>query len=243
MQLSRFCIITFLSIFFPVLILADDSISDPLEPMNRQVFAFNETFDDYIGEPAAEGYDYVIPDRVQIGLKNFFRNIRFPLQVISNLAQLNFEAAAEDTGRFLLNTTVGLGGFIDIVGGKHTRQDLGTVLAFYGVPEGPYLVIPILGPSNVRDFTGTVAGFFLEPLYLLYATDTINSDTNFTAGYTLYTIEYLNTRAQYLEIFRDMKEDSVDYYLAQQSYYLQYRRGLTGEANDDEDWFEDEEFE
>lgn len=227
----------------------DQEIWDPLEPVNRKIFWFNDKFDLYIGEPVASGYDYITTDSVQTGVRNFFRNLRLPAQVLSNVLQLKFGAAVKDAGRFAINSTAGFLGLWDIAA-EHLElpyqyQDVGTALGYYGVGEGPYLVLPILGPSNVRDTFSYVTEIFLNPLYWLYASSAFDSGTDTIIGASSASLQYVNTRARYLEILNDLKENSVDYYLGQQSYFTQYRRGeikdtLPKDESADDKWYEDD---
>ena len=213
----------------------DLSIWDPIEPFNRGVFWFNDTLDVYLFEPVARGYDYVAPDSVQRGVTNFFRNLSYPVYLLSDLVQLKFEQAGEHTGRFLINSTVGLVGIFDVatdVGLHYHPEDFGTALAYYGVPSGPYLVLPILGPSNFRDFLGTTVDSFLSPTAAIGYSD-MSSDEKFWSIAALNTVSVVNTRASLLEAVESGKEASLDYYLFMQSAYEQYRRGVVEDRSFD----------
>jgi phospholipid-binding lipoprotein MlaA len=206
----------------------------------------------YLAEPVATGYDKVVPDSWQTGIRNFFRNLRTPVQVISNVLQLKFTDALKDTGRFVVNTTAGGLGFVDVadkcIGWEYKSQDIGTALGYYGIPEGPYIVLPILGPSNLRDTVSNVAEVYLNPLYWLAISNVFDGDTDFYWATAVTTTQFVNTRARYLDIYKDMKENAVDYYLSQQSYYTQYRRGeieegqpLDAKKSEGDNWYDDEE--
>ncbi len=133
--------------------LADDD-SDPWRRLNEGTHAFNETVDRFALEPLAKGYDFVVPELVQGGVGNFFENLLVPRTVLNDLLQGKVASAFRHTGRFLVNTTVGLGGLIDVAdetGMEHDPEDFGQTLGRWGVGAGPYLVLPLLGPSSVRD--------------------------------------------------------------------------------------------
>lgn len=215
---------------------------DPLEPVNRGIFWFNDKFDTYIGEPVARGYDWAMPQTVQTGVGNFFSNIKYPIYLVSDLVQFKFKQAFNHTGRFVINTTLGVGGVIDVA--KHMKlpehhEDIGVSLAYHGVPAGPYLVLPFLGPSNLRDGVGRLAQIPLNPVYYFSFTDA-SSDLKWAVSGGLTAIEFIDTRANLLEAVEAAKESSVDYYLFMQSAYYQYRRGLVYDGNPPEEEFGEE---
>ena len=127
---------------------------DPLERWNRSIFSFNEGFDKHLLEPVATGWDWVLPEVVQTGIRNFYDNITMPVTLANNILQLKPAAAAQDLGRIVVNTTAGVGGLIDVasmIEMPANREDFGQTLGRYGVPPGPYLMVPLLGPSTARD--------------------------------------------------------------------------------------------
>lgn len=202
-------------------------IWDPLEPVNRGVFWFNDQLYEYILRPLSKGYDYITPTPVQIGVKNFFRNLDAPIDFASNLLQLEFKEAGKSLARFVINTTVGVGGIFD-VGKKcdlpYQSQDFGTALAYWGVPHGFYLVLPGLGSSSLRDGIGTAAERFVYPpdfpnVYF-DSFDTLDSYIYSGSFYTAKAIEVVNRRRDAID---GAKESSLDYYLFAQSAYYQYR--------------------
>lgn len=135
---------------------ADDA-GDPWEGMNRSVFEFNEGLDKYVAKPVAQGYQAVTPQIVDTGITNFFSNLEDVLIIVNDVFQLKPIQAASDTARFLVNSTVGLLGFFDVashIGLPKHNEDLGQTLGYWGVGAGPYVMLPILGPSNVRDSFG-----------------------------------------------------------------------------------------
>lgn len=249
--LSLFCVL-------PVYAdLEEGEIQDPFEGYNRAVFWFNDQLDIYLLEPVASGYDSVVPNVVQDGISNFFENLRYPQYLLSDLVQLKFEQAIDHTSRFLLNTTVGLVGFIDVadkVGFKRHREDFGSALSYYGLPPGPYFVWPFFGPSNVRDSVGMIVDFVLDPLYWVGVSNKIDSDDRFVITTTAGTLRIVDTRADLLDAVEAAKESSLDYYLFVQGAYYQYRDGLVNDKQDDnmytsakpnaqgggDDWFDDD---
>lgn len=218
-------------------------IYDPLEPMNRKVFWFNDQLDIYLLEPVARGYDYIMPEFAQTGVANFFDNLRYPSYLVSDLVQLKFVQAAEHTGRFLVNSTVGIGGLIDVakhIGLPDHEEDFGTALGYHGVPPGPYLVLPVIGPSNVRDAVGTVVDFFLDPLNIELYVDAVGIADD--AIFVAWPLRIVQRRADLIQAVETAKETSTDYYLFMQSSYHQYREGLIHDGMPpDEEWLDDDE--
>jgi phospholipid-binding lipoprotein MlaA len=133
---------------------------DPLEPMNRAVYKFNDSVDRYAFRPLAVGYRKVVPTPARAGLHNFFQNLSLPIDIANDLLQFKLGAAARDTARLVVNTTLGVGGLFDPAGKlglKDPNEDFGQTLGRWGVPSGPYLVLPFFGPSTLRDGTGRFA--------------------------------------------------------------------------------------
>lgn len=212
---------------FPVGASADDELVwDPWEPMNRGIYEFNEFADRWVLEPLAKGYDYIVPEFVQRSVANFFDNLEYPVRLANDVLQLKYVKAFEDTGRFLTNTTLGLGGFLDVAsaGGfpKHD-EDFGQTLGYWGVPPGPYLVIPFLGPSNVRDAVGALAdtgasvhGYFI-PFY---------------ASSGLFLYDKLNDRSRALESLAAERASAFDFYVASRGAYSQFRENQVLDRKD-----------
>lgn len=191
---------------------------DPLESWNRPVFAFNEGVDKYVLEPAATGWDAVAPEVVQTGVRNFFDNLNMPVTLVNDLLQLKPLAAAQDLSRILVNTTAGIGGLIDVASMielPENDEDFGQTLGRYGVPSGAYLVIPVLGPSSVRDVWKYPADAAVTPhVYFVPR----------WASYTMRAAEIVNLRAYYLEEVRENRESAFDFYVFVRNAYLQNRR-------------------
>mgnify|MGYP001076640198 CR=1 FL=1 len=150
----------------PVALFADEA-NDPFEDWNRAIFSFNEKADRYVLKPVAEGYDAVTPAPVQAGIRNFFNNLGEPITMVNALFQGKPGKAARSLTRFVFNSTIGLYGLIDVAGGmgiEREKEDFSQTLAIWGVGSGPYLVLPILGPSDVRGLTGRIADRPLNPV-------------------------------------------------------------------------------
>lgn len=206
-------------------------INDPLEPFNRGVFAFNNTFDRFLIEPVAKIYNAIFPDFFRDGVQNFMRNLRAPLIVGNNVLQGDFKGAGVATARFAINTTAGIGGLIDVAaaqGLEYQPEDFGQTLAVWGLGDGFYLVLPILGPTTLRDGTGAFVDAFADPVRL-YA---FNRDEEWIY-YTRGLVEGLDTRARLVRAVEDLRRNSLDYYATVRSAYAQKRRALIRDENPD----------
>jgi len=203
---------------------------DPWEPMNRGIFAFNETLDEYVLEPAATGWDFVVPGFAQTALNNFFINLRMPTIFANDLLQGKPEAAMFDVFRLLFNSTFGLAGFIDIatmVDIPKSDEDFGQTLGVWGVPSGPYLMVPLLGSYTIRSGFGDV----VEATATSYAYFTpfwtqvvhLNGLETLGASVGMKGVELLNLRAIYLEEITASRLDAFDFYVFVRNAYLQNR--------------------
>lgn len=200
-----------------------EDVNDPLEPVNRAIFWVNEGLDVVLIRPAAKVYRTVLPTPAQKGVRNALRNLRSPLDLTNQLLQGDWDGAGNVLKRFLINSTVGLAGLIDVAGDNgipYEYESLDQTLAIWGIPEGPYLVLPLLGPSSLRDATGTAGEFLADPVSN-YASNTDREWVNYTrAG-----LSALDTRAEYIEALDDVKRNSFDYYASMRSLYRQRRDG------------------
>lgn len=201
----------------------EDSANDPLEPVNRGIFWFNEGLDTVLLRPTAKVYRTVLPDPARTGIRNVLRNLRSPLDLANQLLQGDVPGAGNVIKRFVINSTVGLAGLIDVAAEKgipYEYESLDQTFAVWGVPEGPYLVLPVLGSSSLRDAFGTAGEFFADPISN-YASNTDRTWISYTrAG--LYAID---TRSEYLDALDDVKRNSFDYYASMRSLYRQRRDG------------------
>ena len=204
-----------------------EDVYDPLEDVNRAIFSFNDTLDEFLIEPVAKGYDFVVPDPVEVSISNFFRNLRTPVYLVNDVLQLRFHDFAVHTSRFMLNTSIGVLGLFDVAKHfdlEHTRQDFGLTLGRYGMGPGPYLVIPVLGPSNLRDATGMLVDYGLDPRSYTSAIEGISWEERLIIDSSERGIELLNTRSRLLDTVDSAKSASLDYYLFVRSAYNQNRR-------------------
>ncbi|WP_254050807.1 VacJ family lipoprotein [Zoogloea sp. LCSB751] len=190
---------------------------DPLEPMNRATFRFNETADKYVVRPVAEVYD-LAPLPVKTGVANFFGNIGDVWIGVNNLLQGKVVDGLSDGGRFLLNSTVGLLGVFDVateIGLEKHDEDLGQTLGRWGVGDGPYVVLPLLGSSNVRDGLSLIGDFRFDPLMQLEDVGARNSVSG---------LRLISRRAALLGADTAADEAALDKYGYMRSFYMQYRR-------------------
>ncbi|HWP64577.1 MAG TPA: VacJ family lipoprotein [Candidatus Limnocylindria bacterium] len=196
---------------------------DPLQGFNRKMFWFNEKVDQWVLTPAATGLTYVAPEPVRRSISRFFDNTQLPLVVLHDLLQGKPKTAASDLGRFLTNTTIGLVGFLDpasVWGLEDHDEDFGQTLAVWGVPAGPYLVVPFWGPTNFRDGTGSLVD---------------NAWVWFTPGYwvTIGRVVWaVNDRSLVLREVDEARKASLDFYAAVRDAYGQRRRRLITDATD-----------
>lgn len=211
---------------------------DPIESVNREVFDFNDTLDVHILEPVARAYRENAPEPVYKGIGNFFLNLRYPSYFVSDIVQGKFEQALDHTGRFIVNSTVGLLGFIDVakdIGLPDHEEDFGVALAYHGVPSGPYLVIPLFGPMNVRDGVGKIVDAFLDPIGWIGYDSSLSGGTRVAIAAGALGMRVVNTRSGLLQAVETAKESSIDYYLAVQGAYYQYRHGVVTDGKDDDE--------
>jgi len=215
-----------------------DDMYDPIEPINRGIFWFNDKFDRYLLGPVAHGYMYVMPEFAREGVGNFFSNLEYPIHLVADLIELQFYQAMKDTGRFVVNSTVGLAGLVDVatpIGIEKNKNDIGIALGRHGVASGPYIVLPFIGSSNLRDAIGLGASAFVTPTAIMtYAG--VDSETTFWVTVGTRALEIVDTRARLDDAVNTARESSIDYYLFMQSAYMQYRNGLIkGEKLTDKD--------
>jgi len=199
---------------------SDDLDYDPWQPFNERTFAFNhDVLDRFVLKPAATGWDTIMPDPFQRGLGRAFGNLNMPRRVVNNLLQLRPKEAGTEVARFVVNTTVGVIGFVDVakigLGLEEEDADMGQTLGFYGVDPGPYLVLPFLPPLTVRDGIGRGVDGALDPFGFFIP---------FVASTTMGLVKTVNERSLNLELFADVEESVLDLYSAVRNGYLQRRR-------------------
>lgn len=200
---------------------ADDSARDPLESVNRAIFGFNDFLQRLLIRPMAELYVLMLPELVRDSIRNVLANIRAPVVLVNDILQGEGTRALETTQRFVINTTVGIGGIIDVadkMGIKGHNEDFGQTLAVWGVGEGFYLVLPILGPSNPRDGISKVADFYLDPVSQ-WADNTDREEIT----YTRTLLGGIDSFSRIMNELDKLKETSIDYYAAVRSITRQRR--------------------
>jgi phospholipid-binding lipoprotein MlaA len=205
-----------------------EQINDPLEPTNRVIFQFNEGVDTVLLRPLAEGYRYAVPPFGRDRVADFLDNLKSPLYLGNDLLQGNLTLAATTLGRFLLNTTFGVFGIMDVAdpcGLPAHRSDLGQTLGVWGVGEGFYLVLPLFGPSNPRDGFGLAVEWYADPLDLYLA-----SQHEKWLSWTRTGVGAVSQREAYLDLLDDVQRTSLDYYSAMRSLYRQRRAAEIGGA-------------
>jgi len=197
---------------------AQDDQNDPFEPVNRAVFNVNWVLDGLILEPAARIYRMVTPQFVRTGVTNFLANLRTPVVLVNDVLQGEPKRAELTLGRFMFNTIMGLGGLIDVGGmlGMPERhsEDFGQTLAVYGLGEGPYLMVPLIGPSNPRDLTGRLVDVVFDPLFFLAPSD---------VNYGRFGAEVVSFREQNIETIDELERSSLDLYAATRTLVRQLR--------------------
>jgi phospholipid-binding lipoprotein MlaA len=198
---------------------------DPFEGYNRAMYDFNSDFDKALFRPLAEGYQNVVPQPVNNGISNFFSNLDDVLVLFNDILQLKFEQTLSDFSRFVWNSTVGLFGFIDVATPmdlpKH-NEDFGQTLGYWGLNSGPYLVLPFLGPSSVRDGTGLVADWQVDP---------VSQVNNPDQRWALIGLEAVDTRAGLLRASNILDTAALDPYTFMRDAYLQRRESLVYDGN------------
>jgi phospholipid-binding lipoprotein MlaA len=208
----------------------EPSPQDPWEPFNRSVFEFNEGLDAYLLKPVVAGYRFVLPEFVREGIYNFFSNYNDIYTALYNLLQGKPGYAFNDFMRVAVNTTMGLGGLLDLAtpGGleKH-KEDWGQTLGVWGVPAGPYVVLPFFGPSNVRDTFGTVAD--LESDYLFRLLPDVALRNSITG------LRVVNARNTYYEAGDLLDGAAIDKYSFMRDAYIQRRQYQINEGREDEE--------
>ncbi|MFM2041771.1 MAG: hypothetical protein RLY86_347 [Pseudomonadota bacterium] len=211
--------------------------NDPLEPVNRAIFWFNEALDVVLIKPAAQVYKAVLPDAAERGVTNVLQNLREPLNFANQGLQGDWEGAGNALKRFGINSTLGIAGIIDVaedMGVPYEYESLEQTLAVWGVPEGPYLVLPLIGSSSLRDGPALLGETLADPVRIT-ATE---ADAQWF-NYTRTGLIIVDTRATYLQVIEDLRRNSVDYYAAMRSLYRQRRDGWIRDGAPDPNAFPD----
>jgi len=209
----------------------EDEIYDPFESLNRAIFSFNNVADRIVLEPIAKGYKK-LPSPLQSGINNFLSNLRAPLVVVNQLLQGQGENAIQSSGRFVVNSTVGVFGLFDVaekMGLEEKEEDYGQTLATWGVGDGFYIVLPLFGPSNLRDTSGMVLTMMTDPINA-YAV----SEGEAWLVPMRTAANAVDTRSQIIDEVNALRDNSVDYYAAVRSSYYQNRKAAINNVDDSE---------
>ena len=196
-------------------------MQDPLEKVNRVVFSFNIIFDKIILRPIAITYRTIVPGFVRDRITYSLNNLGMPITAVNNVLQGELRKAGVSTGRFIINSTVGVLGFFDpaaSIGLISENEDFGQTLAVWGVESGPYIILPFLGPSTPRDFTGLLSTSLLDPIYQVGGGSASSSLRNYRLG-----TGAIDFRSRNIEVLDDLQNNSIDYYAAVRSFYSQGR--------------------
>ena len=198
-----------------------DANNDPLEPLNRQIFAFDMFLDQWLIKPVAQVYHNVVPDPGKDAVRNFLGNLHEPVIFANNLLQTEFKRAGWTVERFALNSSIGVGGVFDVAtrwGIEKQSGDFGQTLGHYGVPEFFYLVLPVLGPSNPRDAVGMAVDGYADPFS--YLASDYGADV---ATYSRWGAEGLDQREQNLSNLDELQKNAIDLYAEIRSLFRQHR--------------------
>ncbi len=197
-------------------------MKDPFEGYNRWMFGVNETIYDAVLEPVARGYRNTVHENLRLAVKNVFSNAMAPVKLLSSLIQLDFEKTGRVLARTLINTTFGLGGLADVAGEEYhiedVNEDFDQAMGYYGVPTGPYVVLPFFGPSTARNIVGRAADGFLSPVFFL------TPGTGISVGLTIE--ENINDASFIVDDKKQLEESALDEYESIRDFFHQYRHGL-----------------
>lgn len=197
-----------------------NAVNDPFEGVNRAIYQFNDVLDNAVLEPVARGYRVVVPELGRTSIGNFFQNLLEPINMLNSLLQAKPEKVATSFWRFIINTSWGIGGLFDVskeAGLHDVDEDFGQTLGYYGIDQGPYVILPLLGPSTFRDGIGQVGDAFSDP---------------FNYWFTRYGItaravgNAIDTREGLLELTDEIQRTALDPYATTRSLYLQRRKAL-----------------
>jgi len=216
------------------------SIEDPFESINRVTFSFNSIFDRTIVRPTALVYRGVVPGFVRNRITYSLNNLSMPVTAVNNLLQGELSKAGIASSRFIINSTIGILGIFDPAssfGLVVENEDFGQTLAVWGVPSGPYIVLPFLGPSSPRDFTGLLSTSLLDPMYQVGNSSNQSAFRSYRMG-----VGVVDFRSQNIEIFDDLQNNSLDYYAAVRSFYNQSRESQSANNLENGNGLEDDIF-
>jgi phospholipid-binding lipoprotein MlaA len=209
-----------------------EQANDPLEPLNREILDLNLLVDRILLKPVTQVYIAIVPEEGRDSLKHALDNMKEPVVVINNVLQGRLEGAGIAVGRFAINSTAGLGGLLDVaakMGLEQESGDLGQTMYVWGLPEGPYLVVPLLGPSNARDLIGMVGDNYIDPFSYLASAKALDE-----IKISRFVLDGIDQRARVIDILDDLQKNSLDFYaqlrsLVQQKRAAEVRHGRADE--------------
>lgn len=200
-------------------------LRDPFESHNRFMFNLNNKIYNHFTRHVAKGYRFAVPFELRIAIRNVFNNATMPVRLLSSLIQGDMEKSGRVIGRFLINSTAGLGGMLDVADQEYNikpvNENMEQALGYYDVPSGPYLVLPILGPSSVRNVFGRVADIFASPAYIFSAP--------FAVSVSVATGKKINETSFLIKTKKELEEFSIDEYESVRDFYQQYHNHLIRE--------------
>jgi len=208
-----------------------EKVNDPFERVNRTTFRFNDTVTTRALRPIARGYEYILPRQVRTGISNFFDNLDFPIRFGNDVLQGRFVRSGQEVSKFFINSTVGVVGFFRISDHVHAladvpAEDFGLTLARWGFSTGPYIVVPVLGPSNIRDLVGLAGDFAINPLNWYQMGFFGRKYISNAANYALGASRVISRLPGSVRTYEQMKETAIDPYIAVRNAYLSHRAAL-----------------
>jgi len=215
-------------------------VLDPFEPVNRSIYRFNELADKYVARPVAKGYQFIAPSVIRTGVTHFFDNLSYPVDIINAVLQGKFKQAGLDTSRLVINTTIGVLGFMDPatdVGLAKHDEDFGQTMGVWGIPDGPYIMVPFFGPRTIRSGVGDLADLYVNPQFQLFSSSVQTK---------LNIFWLIHQRSRLIGIDEEIQR-AFDRYAFVRDAYMQNREYLLYDGNPPEEEFDyefdDEEFE
>lgn len=206
---------------------------DPLSGYNRVMTAFNDKVMIYLINPIAEAYAFILPQPARIGVSNAVDNLQFPIRFANNLLQLKFKNSSDELKRFIVNSTIGLGGLMDPAKNHMNipahEEDFGQTLGHYGAGSGFHIVLPFFGPSNVRDLLGLTADAYLSPIVYMENLEKYKIPNNIDQTIGIFTVDFINTTSLHLGEYESLKKDAIDLYPFLRDTYEQKRNSEIAE--------------
>jgi phospholipid-binding lipoprotein MlaA len=214
---------------------AQPAVNDPFEKVNRSVFKFNDGLFRHVVRPISRGYETVTPPQLRRGLVSFFDNVRFPVRFTGCVLQGKFDRAAAETGKFVVNTTAGVGGFIKVSDRfpklRVPDEDIGQALGKWGLPAGPYLVLPVLGPANPREILGRAGDYVLTPTSwgrgsIIPEDWQVMSEMSWEWRLAISALDTMSAFPELVSAYDTFNKAAVDPYVAFRNGFLQYREAM-----------------